>query len=411
MPMSEIIQLFLALAVVIVLAKAFGLLSTRIKQPAILGQLIAGVLIGPSLIDLFHQAAIFPNGPEIEHALFEFAEIGVLLLMFSAGLEIDLKGMRKVGAVAVTAGLLGVLAPLLLLTPVALAFNVPFPVALFTGLILAATSVSISAQVMVELGVLGSREGLALLGAAVVDDVLVVLLISLFIAINPGGVAAVAESRSVVEVLLRVTVYLVAAITLGWVFLPRVARRISTLPISEGALTTAVVAALVFGVAADFLGGMAAITGAFIAGVCLGRAGDQIKHEIETGLHRLNYAFFVPIFFVSIGLQTNLRLLGASILPFALLLTAVAIVSKIAGAGLGGLLTGFDRRSALRLGVGMVSRGEVGLIVAALGVANGIIGEELFAAIVFVVLVTTVITPPLVHWAFAEPKPSESAAS
>jgi Kef-type K+ transport system membrane component KefB len=128
---------------------------------------------------------------------------------------------------------------------------------------------------------------------------------------------------------------------------------------------------------------------------------------MERGLRRLNYAFFVPIFFVSIGLQANLRLLDGSILPFAILLTLAAAASKVVGAGAGGRLTGFDQRSALRLGIGMVSRGEVGLIVAALGVTNGIITQEIFAAVVFVVIVTTVVTPPLVKWSFAEPKPSE----
>jgi Kef-type K+ transport system membrane component KefB len=134
----------------------------------------------------------------------------------------------------------------------------------------------------------------------------------------------------------------------------------------------------------------------------LGRSEYHIKEKIEAGLYNINYGMFVPIFFVSIGLQANLRLLDATIIPFAIMLTLGAILSKIIGAGAGGLLTGFNRLSSLRLGIGMVSRGEVGLIVAALGISNGIIGEEIFAAIVLVVLVTTIITPPLVRWSFAQ---------
>jgi Kef-type K+ transport system membrane component KefB len=402
-PLTEIVQLFLALGLVIVFAKTFGYISTRFHQPAVLGELIAGILIGPSVIDFLHNAAVFPDGASVEHTLIEIAEIGVLLLMFSAGLEIDLQGMAKVGGSAVAAGILGVAAPVLLTLIIAALFGYAGEISLFIGLILAATSVSISAQVMLELGVLRTREGLALLGAAVVDDILVVLLISLFIAINPNGVVAAGENRSIAEVIVRLVGFLVIGTGLGWLVLPRIAERLERTTISEAVLMTALVAALLFGFAAEYFGGVAAITGAFIAGICLGRSDRRIVEEIDEGLHRINYGFFVPIFFVSIGLQANLRLLDANILPFALILTVGAIITKIFGAGLGGLLTRFPRQSALRLGIGMISRGEVGLIVAAIGVSNGIINETIFAAIVLVVIVTTVITPPLVRWSFAEP--------
>lgn len=399
--MSEVIQLFLALGLIIVLAKSFGYVATRLQQPAVLGELIAGVLIGPSVLDLFHTASFFPEGTSVEHTVIEITEIGVLFLMFSAGLEIDLSTMLKVGRTALVAGVLGVVVPVAVTAPTALVFNYVPEISLFIGLIPAATSVSISAQVMLELGVLGSREGLALLGAAVVDDVLVILLISLFLAVNPGGFVTTVESRSIVEVIVRLVGFLTIATGLGWVLLPRIATRIHRTAISEGALVVAIAAALFLGFSAEFFGGIAAITGAFIAGICLGRADRRLVEEIDQGFHRLNYSFFVPIFFVSIGLQSNLRLLGADMLPFALILIVGATVGKIAGAGVGGILTGFTGQSALRLGIGMVSRGEVGLIVAALGISSGIISEEIFSAIVLVVIVTTIITPPLVRWSFA----------
>lgn len=417
--MSEVIQLFLALGVLIILGKTCGYIATRFGQPAVLGELIAGVLVGPSLIDLLHMKTVFSNGAEIEHTIIEMAEIGVLLLMFSAGLEIDLAGLRKVGRTAVIAGSIGVITPIVIAAPTALMFGYAAERSIFIGLVLAATSVSISAQVMLELGVLRSQEGLALLGAAVVDDVLVILLVSLFIAINPGGVATVGESRSILEVVIRLIGFLTIATGLSWVVLPWIARQVSKTSVSAGVLIVALVSALLLGVAADFLGGVAAITGSFIAGVCLSRSDHRIKEKIEEGLYNINYGFFVPIFFVSIGLQTNLRLLDAAILPFAIALTLGAIASKIIGAGSGGLLTGFDRLSSLRLGVGMISRGEVGLIVGALGIRNGIITQETFAAIVLVVLVTTIVTPPLVRWSFAQsktrpappPTPSSSPSS
>lgn len=408
--MSEVIQLFLALGVLITLAKTCGYIATHFKQPAVLGELIAGVIVGPSLINLLHIPALFPLGESVEHTIFEFAELGVLLLMFSAGLEIDLDGLTKVGRTALVAGGLGVLAPIVILAPIGMIFGYSPDSSVFIGLILAATSVSISAQVMVELGVLRSREGLALLGAAIVDDVLVILLVSLFMAVDPGKTST-AVARPILEVIVRLVGFLTIGTAVSWFALPWIARQVSKTSVSGGVILVAVVSALLLGVAADFIGGVAAITGAFIAGVSLSRVDHRLKERLETGLYNLNYGLFVPIFFVSIGLHTNLRLLEAAILPFALVLTLGAILSKIIGAGGGGLLTGFDRLSSLRLGTGMVSRGEVGLIVAALGIRNGFIVEETFAAIILVVLVTTMITPPLVRWAFARTPSSNHAHS
>lgn len=316
--MSQTIQLFLAIGLLITIAKTLGYVATRFGQPAVLGELIAGVLVGPSVFNILHSLAVFTDGAAIEHTIIEFAEIGVVLL-----------------------------------------------------------------------------------GAAVVDDVLVILLMSLFIAVLPGDSAAAGESRSILEVVLRLGGFMIIGSALGWLLLPWIAKQINKTSIAAGVLIVAVVSALLFGVAAEFFGGIAAITGSFIAGVCLGRSDHQIKEKIGEGLYALNYGMFVPIFFVSIGLQANLRLLDSTILPFAVMLTLGAIISKIIGAGSGGLLTGFNRLSSLRLGVGMISRGEVGLIVATLGISTGIIGEEVFAAVVLVVLVTTVITPLLVRWAFA----------
>lgn len=402
--MTEIVQLFLALGIIITVAKAFGYLTSRFGQPAVLGELIAGVLIGPSILNLLRTPGLFPDGASVEHTVIEIAELGVLLLMFSAGLEVDLQSMLKVGRTAFAAGVLGVIVPILFITPLEMLNGYHLEGAIFIGLILAATSVSISAQVMRELGVLRTREGLALLGAAVIDDILVILGISLFLALNPGGVVTASESRSFIEVTIRLVGFLILSVGLGWVLLPRIVRQINRLNISEGVLVVALVAALLYGFAAEYFGGVAAITGAFIAGICLGQADRRIVHDIESGLQRLNYGFLVPVFFVSIGLQADLRLIDASALPYALVLTLFAVLSKVIGAGAGGLLTRFPRIGALRLGIGMISRGEVGLIVAALGVRSGIISAEVFAEVVLVVLVTTILTPVLVRLSFRQPK-------
>lgn len=399
--MTGLLQFLLALGVLIAFAKAMGYLTLRLNQPAVLGELLAGVIIGPSLINLLGTHAIFPNGEQITHTIIELAEIGVLLLMFMAGMEVDPKSMLSVGRPALLTGVLGVIIPLIFITPAVTVFGYSFEKSLFIGILLASMSTSITAQVMMELGVLRQREGLTLLGAALVDDAIVILLLSLFIAINPGGVVLVAESRPVTEVLLRIAGFLVIGSLVSWYALPRMANAISRLRISEGPLMFAIVSTLLLSFSAEFFGGIATITGAFLAGVCLRQSRRSVVEQIERGLHSINYAFLVPLFFVSIGLQANLRLLTGDLMPFALVMTLLAIITKVIGAGGGARLGGLNQKSAVRIGVGMISRGEVGLIIASIGVSTGVLLPEVFTVVVFVVLVTTIITPPLVRWSFA----------
>jgi Kef-type K+ transport system membrane component KefB len=392
--MTPFLQLLLALAIIISSAKLAGLLSTRLGQPAVLGELLAGLLLGPTLLNMFGWP--FFTSAHLQDTVFELAELGVVLLMFVAGLEIDLGEMRKSGLVALLAGIFGVLVPLLLGFGAALPFGYPIENALFVGVLLTATSVSISAQTLLELGWLRSRVGLALLGAAVIDDVLVILILSLFVALASGS-GGVGE---VLVIVLRMALFLVGAVMLGiWLF-PRLVTRVARWPISQPALTLAIVVTLLLSWGAEVVGEVAAITGAFLAGVLFART--HRRHEIEEGISYMAYAFFVPIFFASIGLHTNARLLDGSLIWLTLLICAVAIVSKLIGSGLGARLAGFGNRESLQVGVGMISRGEVGLIVASVGISNGIIGQELFAVTVVMVLVTTLVTPPLLRVVFRE---------
>lgn len=400
--MTETIQFVFALGLTIGFAKLMGYLLYRMNQPAVLGELLAGLIIGPTMLNLLGNAALFPDGESVKHTLIEVAEIGVLLLMFMAGMEVDPQSLKSVGRAAFLTGALGVVVPLVVITPVVAAFDIPFGNALFVGILLASMSTSISAQVMIELGVLRQREGLTLLSAALIDDAFVILLLSVFLAINPGGVASVESSRTLVEVILFMVGFVVIATIICWIFLPKLANLVSQLPISEGPLVVAIVSVLILSFASEYIGGIAGITGAFLAGVCIRRARVGVVEEIERGLHAVNYGVFVPLFFVSIGLQANLRLLTAELLPFALIITLLAIITKIVGSGAGSLLGGLDRMAAFRISLGMVSRGEVGLIIASLGVTYGILEPDLFTIIVFIVLVTTIITPPLLRWSFSQ---------
>ena len=390
--MSPFLQLSLALVIIILAAKAGGWVSVRLRQPAVLGELLAGLLLGPSLIDLLHKPFFEPE--TLGETVFNLAEIGVVFLMFVAGMEVDLGEMRRAGRVAINGGVLGVLVPLLLGALIALPFGYAGQSAIFVGVILTATSVSISAQTLLELGVLRTREGIALLAAAVVDDVLVIVLLSVFLALA-GGAAGVG---AVALVIANMLLYLALAGAAGWFVLPRLARWVDRQPISEGLAALVLVSALAFAWAAEVVGGLAAITGAFIAGVGLGRS--ALRDKIEDKMHTITYAFLVPIFFVSIGLHANVREIAGPLLPFLIVLFIVAVASKLIGAGLGARLGGFDNRQALRVGIGMVSRGEVGLIVASVGVNENIIPQEVFSVVVVLVLLTTLATPLLLRAVF-----------
>jgi Kef-type K+ transport system membrane component KefB len=390
--MSDFLQLAIVLVLLISATKLAGLLSTRLGQPAVLGELIAGLLLGPSVINILH--APFVTSIHLEATIDELAEFGVIFLMFIAGLEVEVDELRKAGKVATFAGILGVLTPLLFGWGLAAAFGYDMQQALFVGILMTATSVSISAQTLIELKVLRSRVGVALLGAAVLDDVLVILVLSLFIAVVSGDGGIVELLITVVRMML----FLGGTIIIGRRIVPPIMRRVARWPISQPVLSVAIVLTLLLAWSAEYVGVVAAITGAFLAGVLVARTPQHT--QVDRGMQGLAYGFLVPIFFASIGLQTDARLIGGDSLVFVVLVCLVAIVSKIVGCGIGARLGGVPPREALQIGIGMISRGEVGLIVASVGIAAGVIGQDLFAATVVMVLVTTLVTPLLLRWSF-----------
>lgn len=394
--MSDFLQFSLALAVIIALAKAAGYVSIKLGQPSVLGELIVGVLLGPTVLDFLHFT-FFTDG-HLNEVIHELAEIGVLLLMFIAGLDLHLNDLAKSGKVSVLAGTLGVILPIVLGAGLGLMFNMQGQEALFIGLILAATSVSISAQTLMELKVLRSRVGISLLGAAVFDDILVVLGLSVFIAFTQSS----PNLLEIVWIAARMALFLGVGTVLGIKLLPRMSQRVAGREIAQGLVSFSFVIILLYAWSAEMLGGMAAITGAFVAGLALSRS--QVKDRIRSGVSTLAYGVFVPIFFINVGLSVDARQLLGPVFWLFLGMTLVAIVGKIVGAGAGALLSGFTRKEALQLGVGMMSRGEVGLIVASVGVRQRLISEDGMAAIVGVVIITTLLTPPLLRWLFAKPK-------
>jgi len=392
--MTPFLQLALALAIIILAAKLAGYLSLRFGQPTVLGELLVGILLGPALLDLLHLT-IFTDR-HLGEVVHELAEIGVLLLMFIAGLGLHISDLARSGKVAALGGVLGVVAPLSLGSALGWSFGMDWRAAFFIGLTLSATSVSISAQTLIELNRLRSRVGIGLLGAAVFDDILVVLGLSLFIAL--GAAEAGAGWLQVLSIVGQMLLFLMLASALGRWVLPILIKKFNDLPISQGLMAFTFITILLFGWMAEVIGNMAAITGAFLAGLWLART--PLRDRIAGVVAVPAYGIFVPIFFVDVGLTADVRALTGESIWLLLAMILIAVLSKVIGAGGGARLAGFTWREALQFGVGMMSRGEVGLIVASIGVAEGILDQGAFAAVVGVVVVTTLLTPPLLRALF-----------
>ncbi len=427
--MSHLLQVLLFLTLVTVVSKGAGTLSTRCGQPAVFGEVLAGLLLGPSLLNVLGWRVFAPRAggvPQIELGgiVQVLAEIGVILLMFVAGMETDLQEMRRVGKVAFWAALGGVVLPLVGGAAAARLFGYGWGEGFFMGAVLTATSVSISAQTLMELKSLRSREGSTILGAAVIDDVMGIIVLSLvvaFIGSGPaasaaapaGGPAAAGQSgpaggtvAAIAWVCARMTLFFVLAWFLGRRHLERIAAAASRLGVSEPLMALVVVVAFLYAFAAEYLGGVAAITGSYMAGVLF--AQTSFKERIDRGIHPLTYSFFVPVFFINIGLRADVKQLLGQI-PLTLFILAIAVLAKVIGCGACAWLSGLRYEEALRVGIGMISRGEVGLIVAGYGLAHGIIGGDIFSVMVLMVLVTTMITPVWLRYVF--PRVEEERAA
>jgi len=411
--MSLVLQVLLFLALVTAVSKGAGSLSNRCGQPAVFGEVLAGLLLGPSVLNVLRWSVFAPRAgdvPRLDLGGFVqvMAEIGVILLMFVAGMETDLQEMRRVGRVAFWTALGGVLLPLVGGAAAAHLFGYGWGEGFFMGAVLTATSVSISAQTLMELKSLRSREGSTILGAAVIDDVMGIIVLSLVVAFVGGGHAASGAAppggpaaggpggttagslAGVVWVCVRMTLFFVLSWFLGRRHLERIAAAASRLGVSEPLMALVVVVAFLYAFAAEYLGGVAAITGSYMAGVLF--AQTSFKERIDRGIHPLAYSFFVPVFFINIGLRADVKQLLGQI-PLTLFILAIAVLAKVIGCGGCAWLAGLRYEEALRVGVGMISRGEVGLIVAGYGLAHGIIGGDIFSVMVLMVLVTTMITP------------------
>ena len=375
--------MFILQIVIILLAtKLAGQLSIRLGQPSVLGKILIGIVIGPAILGWVQDTEVIKI----------FAQIGVLLLMFLAGLETDLSEMNRNLKAATAVAIGGIIAPMILGYAGGQLFGLSSGESVFIGLLLSATSVSISVQTLRELGWLNSKEGSTLLGAAVLDDIIVVILMAIAMSFF------VSSDVSISMVIGKKILFFIALfIAAKWLIKPFI-HIFSTFKVTEAVVSAGLIVGLGFAYFAESLG-IAGIIGTFFAGLAIGQT--EFKKEIEHKLEPIASTIFVPVFFVSIGLSVSFEGIENQI-SFLVIFSTLAIVSKWIGAGLGARMSGFNNKSSLGIGAGMISRGEVALILAAIGLEGGLLPKDYYTSLIFVVILTTVVTPPLLKMTFGK---------
>lgn len=382
----ESYSFLLFLAIILISTKVLGLFSRKIHMPAVVGALAAGVILGPSclgMITLDGSTGVF---------LEEMAEIGVILLMFNAGLETDLSELKKNGVASLVTALIGVIIPLAGgFLGYAMFFHTDFTdyteclKAIFVGVVLTATSVSITVETLRELGRLKGKVGTTILGAAVIDDIVGIIVLTIVTSLKDTSV-------SPISVIVKILLYFVF-IGVVTFCLMKIRRFVEMQDEKRRVVILSVAFCFIMAYVSEQFFGIADITGAYFAGLmlCSLKVGPYIARRCEIP----SYLIFSPVFFASVGLKVALGGMNASIWIFSALLLVIAILTKVIGCGFGAKICKCTNMEAVQIGIGMISRGEVALIVAQKGYSCGLLNDVLFAPIVLVVIVTTLLTPIL----------------
>jgi len=377
----EAYSVFKDLAIIIIFAKLFGILARKCKAPQVVGEIVAGLIIGPSVLGLVQQTDF----------LMEMAEVGVVLLMFSAGLETDLKELMKTGPVALLIACAGVFIPLIFGTFLYMGFygmapwgSEAFYKAVFIGVIMTATSVSITVQSLKEMGKLREKVGTTILSAAIIDDVIGIIVLTFVVGFkspdsNPG------------KVVISTVLFFVLALGLGWVLYKLFQILDARYPHTRRIPIISLALCFFFAYAAEKFFGIADITGAYVAGIVLCSIKDS--NYIEEKMEVSSYMIFGPIFFASIGLKTSIDNVDGGILLFSLGFVVVSLLGKIIGCGLMARLCKFRGLDCFKIGVGMMTRGEVALIVAQKGLSVGLLTPIYFTSVILLIIVSSISTP------------------
>ena len=381
------------LAIIIAVAELFALLSRKIKLPQVVGQIIAGLLIGPCVLGWVHNTEYVKI----------FAEVGVVLIMFSAGLETDLKTLLKTGPIAILIAIMGVAVPLVLGTVVTMIFRgwsavgtPEFYKALFIGVIMTATSVSITVQTLKEMGKLQTELGTTIVSAAIIDDVIGIVVLTVVLGMAKG------DNSGVGSILLKTGLFFILAVGIGFLLYKLYSFLDKRYPHRRRIVIISIVLCFALAYVAEHFFGIAEITGAFVAGVIL--CNIQDSSYVDRRVNITSYLFFAPIFFASIGLKTDLTGITWGLMAFAGAFVVVALVSKIIGCGFAGKVTGHTWKESVVIGIGMMTRGEVALIIAQKGIDAGIISAEEFTPVILLIIFSSVLTPIFLKLAFKNTK-------
>lgn len=395
----ETYQVFRDLAIIIIAAKIFGILARKLKAPQVVGQIIAGLLIGPSVLGLVQQTDF----------LIMMAEIGVVLLMFSAGLETNLKDLMKTGPIAFLIACAGVFVPLVGGTLLYMGFygaapwgSEKFYQAVFIGVIMTATSVSITVQSLKELGKLKGKVGTTILSAAIIDDVIGIIVLTFVIGFknpdsNPG------------KVVISTILFFVFAFIVGFILYKIFNKLDKRYPHTRRIAILGLALCFSLSYIAEVYFGIADITGAYVAGIILCSIEDS--EYIAEKMDINSYMLFGPVFFASIGLKTSIDNISGEILLFALGFVLVALVAKIIGCGLMAKLCRFSSKDSLKIGVGMMTRGEVALIVAQKGLSVGLLTPVYFTAVILLIIVSSISTPIILKILYSKDKNTNEEAA
>lgn len=380
----------LDIVLILLFTKIGGSISRKLKMPEVLGSLVAGLILGPIVLNLVQ----YDNNIKL------LSNLGVIMLMFLAGLETNAEEMKKAGLTSFTIALAGIILPLILGTLGAYLFFSDFWENLFVGVILTATSVSITVETLKELGKLNTRTGVNILGAAVIDDVLGLILISIVLAIaqTGGPDSAASGTLAVFTVLIKIIFFCLFSIV-GILYLPKYINKFfDNLKKHSSILPICIACGIFMAYIAELLG-IAAITGAYICGLILSTY--QHKEHLEKNVKAISSGFLSLIFFASVGIEVNINGLTWEVLLITLIMFILAVVGKIAGCGGAARLLKMTKSESVQIGIGMVSRGEVAIITAKIGLQKGILSEEIFLPTLIVVILTTIITPVLLKISFS----------
>ena len=383
------------LALILLSTKLFGLVTRKFKMPQVVGALAAGLILGPAMLNVLQETDFITK----------LSEVGVIVLMFTAGLETDIQELKNTGKASFVIALIGVLVPLGGGFALAHFFNneaIAGPGANiflqnnFIGIILTATSVSISVETLKEMGKLNTRAGNAILGAAIIDDILGIVALTVVTSLADSSV-------NIVVVLLKIVAFFIVSAGGGFLFYVLFKKfQARYQKDMRRFVILAFVFCLLLSYCAEQFFGVADITGAFIAGMVI--SNTEHSKYIAARFETLSYIFLSPIFFASIGLKVSLPDMTGSIILFSVLLVIVAILTKIVGCGFGAKMCKFTNHESIQIGAGMVSRGEVALIVATKGAALGLMSSVFFGPVIIMVVATTIVAPILLKLAFRNDK-------